>query len=53
MEQEVIDGLLKVLQIVGFPAFFACWLLYRTDKRLDKIIELLIELKGAHHDHDS
>jgi hypothetical protein len=45
METIVIwKEILPVLERVGFPIVVACFLLFRTDKRLDKIIDLHQEM---------
>ena len=36
-----MDGFVKVIQQVGFPIFVAIWLLYRTDKKLEKMTDVL------------
>ena len=49
-----MEGLYKpiidVIRQVGFPAAVALWLLWRTDKRLDRLAEILgqtaITMKG-------
>ena len=37
-------GLVQVVQQVGFPIAVAVWLLWRTDKRLDKMAEILQQI---------
>ena len=40
----MLDQVIKVIQTLGFPIFVCIWFMYRTDKRLDKMIELINEL---------
>lgn len=39
--------IIPVLEKVGFPIVVACWLLFRTDKKLDKIVELHQQMLSA------
>lgn len=41
---EELQFLKKILDQVGFPVFVAIFLLVRTDKKLEKIVELQHEL---------
>lgn len=40
-ELSIMEACVDIIKTVGFPIFVSCWLLLRTDKRLDKIIELM------------
>lgn len=44
----MLDQVIKVIQNLGFPIFVAMWFMYRTDKRLDKMIKLMNELISKH-----
>lgn len=37
----------EILERLGFPIVVSLWLLFRTDKKLDKIIEINQELVTA------
>lgn len=45
VDLSLVEAGAELLKSVGFPIFVACWLLFRTDKRLDKIVELITEKK--------
>ena len=41
MTDPIVTPISNFIQQVGFPIAVALWLLWRTDKRLDKIAELI------------
>ena len=44
MDHKVADFGIQLIQTVGFPIVVACWLLFKTDKRLEQQTEALNEL---------
>jgi hypothetical protein len=38
---SAMDKVAELVKTLGFPIVIACWLLYRTDKRLEKAADLL------------
>lgn len=44
MEQGLLEGLINIINTVGFPIFVAIWFMYRSDKRQDKLIDLVQEM---------
>lgn len=44
MEQGMVDAAVKLLQTVGFPILVCGWFMFRMEKRLDQMIELLQDL---------
>lgn len=48
----MLDQVIKVIQNLGFPIFVAMWFMYRTDRRLDKMIKLMDELVSKHDNEE-
>lgn len=44
MEALSVDAIVKIINAVGFPIVVAVWFMWRSDKRQDKLIELVQEL---------
>jgi hypothetical protein len=44
-----LNGLIELIRQLGFPIVVACWFMFRTDKRVDKLtaaVEKLIRREG-------
>lgn len=50
LDEKTLESLIEILKQVGFPVFVACWFMFRTDKRLDRIIDLLDRLPRRKED---
>lgn len=46
VELSAVEAAADLIKTVGFPIVVAGWLLWRTDKRLDRIIDILGEKRG-------
>ncbi|GAB1376781.1 hypothetical protein MASR1M48_16330 [Lactococcus petauri] len=46
MDGISVDSIVKIINAVGFPIVVAIWFMWRSDKRQDKIIELVQELSA-------
>jgi len=40
-----LDGIIKLIQQIGFPIAVALWFMFRTDKKIEKMTEALREVK--------
>jgi hypothetical protein len=41
MEANMTNEIVEIIKDLGFPIAVALWFMFRTDKKLDKVIELL------------
>lgn len=48
LDSETIEAGITVFKQVGFPAVVACWFMFRTDKRLDRLTEAVTALHPPH-----
>ncbi len=39
LDSQTVEGGISIFKQVGFPAIVACWFMFRTDARLDKLTE--------------
>lgn len=44
LDAQTVDAAISVFKQVGFPAVVACWFMFRTDARLDKLTEAVNSL---------
>lgn len=49
MEGLGIELLLKMIKEIGFPIVIAIWFMIRSDRRQDKILELLFQMVKDEH----
>ena len=46
MEKSLIDAVAQLIRDLGFPIVVACWFMFRTDKRIEKMAKTLNEISG-------
>jgi hypothetical protein len=47
MEQTIYEMIKDFISTLGFPIFVAVWMLWRDSKRMEKLTEVIKELKLA------
>lgn len=50
MESETVKVVVEIIKTVGFPAGVAIWFMFRTDKQLGRVWEMLRDLRDDVHD---
>jgi len=50
VETDTLKSVIEVVKVVGFPALVAMWFMFRTDRQLSKVWEMLRDLRDDIHD---